>query len=86
MTNTKALRLLKKQGFSTETTADGHVLVRDDTGTIIGKMRQHGDAHISLQKFISAGFPKRKPSIDRYVKFLVPGADEEELLFWDDDR
>ena len=85
MTNRKALQLLRKQGFSTETTADGHVLVRDDTGMIIGKMRQTGAAHIALQKFIEAGFPKRRPSIDRYTKLLVPG-DDEELLFWDDDR
>ena len=85
MTNKKALRLLQQQGFSTEMTADGHILVRDDTGMIIGKMRQTGDAHVSLKKFIEAGFPKRPRSIDRYMKLLVPG-DDEELLFWDDDR
>jgi hypothetical protein len=84
MTNRKALQLLRKHGFSTETTADGHVLVRDEAGMIIGKMRQTGEAHISLQKFIAAGFPTRRPSIDRYMKLLVPGA-AEELLFWCDD-
>jgi hypothetical protein len=83
MTNDKALRILRKNGFVTEVTADGHVLVRRD-GLIVGKMRQTGEAHISLQKFIAAGFPKRPPSTDRYMKLLIPGEEDlEDLTFWD---
>lgn len=89
MTNKRALQLLRKEGFDIETTADGHVFVRDG-GRVIGKMRQHGEAHLSLQKFIHAGFP-RGASIGKphpYVKLETPdgrGDDEGDLAFWLDE-
>lgn len=85
MKNSKALRILRREGFVIEMTQDGHAIVRDEDGVIIGKMRNHGEAHISLTKWIAAGFPKRPPSSDRYMKLLLPfDSDEGDLLFWID--
>lgn len=88
MTNKRALQLLKKGGFDIETTADGHIF--RDGGRVIGKMRQTGEAHWTLQEFIQAGFPKcasiAKPH--PYVKLETPGGpgdDEGELSFWLDE-
>lgn len=85
MKSSKALRILRREGFDIEMTQDGHVFIRDEDGLIIGKMRQTGEAHVSLTKWIAAGFPKRPPSSDKYMKLLLPFGTDEELLFWTDE-
>lgn len=69
MTNVEALRRLSKMGYGVSSvTQDGHVIVRGKDGRVLTKMRQTGDAHIALVRFIQGRTRRVQPPPLNFLK------------------